>query len=177
VSSIYLITGPSGSGKTTLSNYLTGLGHTSIDADSAPGICYHVNQAGKPVPYPADADASWWETHHYVWELSRLRRLIGSANPTDGLVFVCGNAGNIDQARDMFEAVYYLDIPQDSMIQRLQNSDRDHSFGRRIVEQDLLLSWVDGFKAEMLELGATVIDATQPVAKVTADILGEIRAH
>ena len=174
---IYLITGPSGAGKTTLSDHLTSLGHASIDADSTQGISFFVNQNGKPVPYPADAGASWWETHHYVWELDRLRKLIDATNPTDGVVFVAGNAANINKAWDTFEAVYYLDLPADVMTKRLTGKDRENSFGRRLEEQAQLLRWVDSFKAEMLDLGAVTIDATKPVPEVAEAILSNIKTR
>ena len=172
---IYLITGPSGAGKTTISDHLISLGNASIDADGTQGISYFVNQNGKPVPYPQDANASWWDTHHYVWELDRLRKLIDATNPTDGLVFVAGNAANINKGWDIFEAVYYLDIPKDIMTKRMAGKDRENSFGRRIEEQDQLLRWVEKFKADMLELGAVSIDATRSVAEVTEDILAQAK--
>jgi ribose 1,5-bisphosphokinase PhnN len=174
---IYLITGPSGSGKTTISDHLTALGHASVDADSTQGISYFVNQNGKPVPYPADANAAWWETHHYVWELDRLKKLIDATNPTDGLVFVAGNAANINKAWDIFSAVFYLDLPVDVMTKRMAAAGRENSFGHRLEEQDQLLRWVDGFKAEMLELGTVTLDATQPVDKVAAGILDYAKQH
>jgi energy-coupling factor transporter ATP-binding protein EcfA2 len=172
----YLITGPSGSGKTALANNLTAAGYAAIDADSTQGISYFVNQNGKPVPYPQDAGASWWESHHYVWELDRLRKLIDSTNPSDGIVFLCGNAGNIDKAWGTFEKVFYLDIPEEVMKVRLTGADRENSFGRRLEEQDQLLRWVEGFKAQMMKLGAITIDATMPLDKVAAAILTNVKA-
>jgi energy-coupling factor transporter ATP-binding protein EcfA2 len=169
-SSIYLITGPSGAGKTSLSNYLAGQGHQAIDADGTPGLCYFVNKAGKPVPYPPTADAAWWDTHNYVWELSRLERIIRSQD-ADRPVFLCGNAGNIDKAWDAFEAVFYLDVPKDVMIHRLTAEDRENSFGRRVEEQALLLRWVDHFKADMLGRGAISLDATRPLKTIATDII------
>src|SRR5450631_2987115 len=103
---IYLITGPSGAGKTTLANHLTAQGYTCIDADSTPGLCYYVNKNNKPVPYPAGADANWWSAHNYVWELDRLAKLIGSLNAAGGPIFLCGNAGNIKKAKDMFKTIF-----------------------------------------------------------------------
>lgn len=168
---IYLITGPSGAGKTAVAAQLTAAGHAAIDTDSQQGISFFVNQNGKPVPYPQGADASWWDTHHYVWELDRLKKLLDATNPTDGLVFVAGNAGNISKGWDIFDGVFYLDIPKDIMLKRLVGIDRESSFGRRLDEQDQLIRWVDKFKADMLELGAITIDASLPLEKVTANIL------
>ena len=172
---IYLITGPSGSGKTTISDQLTSLGHASIDADSTQGISFFVNQNGKPVPYPAGADAGWWETHHYVWELDRLKKLIEATNPTDGIVFVAGNAANINKGWDIFDAAYYLDLPEELMIKRMAGKDRENSFGHRIDEQAQLVRWVEKFKADMLGLGAVTVDATKSVEDVTKDILARIK--
>lgn len=173
---IYLITGPSGAGKSTIANHLTSLGHSAIDADSVQGIGYYVNKNGKPVPYPAGADAVWWINNNYVWELDRLRKLIDSTNPSDGLVFLAGNAANINKAWDMFEAVYYLDLPENVMIKRLAGKDRENSFGQRVEEQAQLVRWVADFQAEMTDLGAITIDATKPVAAVASDILSKLKA-
>lgn len=170
---IYLITGPSGAGKTTLSNYLTEAGHQSIDVDSVPGVCYFVNKNNKPVPYPAGADAAWWATHNYVWELDRLQRHIRSFDAALPL-YICGNAGNIDKAWELFAAAFYLDIPRDIMVARLAGTDRENSFGARLDEQDQLLRWVDEFKANMLAKGAVKIDATKPAKTVASTILQHV---
>lgn len=173
---IYLITGPSGAGKSTLANHLTSLGHAAIDADSTQGIGYYINKAGKPVPYPAGADAAWWINHNYVWELDRLRKLIDSTNPADGIVFLAGNASNINKAWDIFDDVFYLDLPKDVMVKRLAGAGREESFGNRVEEQDQLVRWVEAFQAEMLKLGAVTIDVNRPVDTITAEILSHIKA-
>jgi gluconate kinase len=173
--SIYLITGPSGAGKTSVSKHLSAQGYQSIEADSAPGICYFVNKAGKPVPYPADANATWWENHNYMWELSRLQRLLDSLESTGKPIFICGNAANINKAWPLFTAAFYLDIPADVMLKRINGGGNDDSFGQRVVERDQLMRWVEPFKAEMLELGAITIDATQPVGAVAKTILAQIK--
>ncbi len=172
---IYLITGPSGAGKTTLADYLASHGHQSIDADSTPGLCFYVNKSGKPVPHPADADAAWWDKHNYVWELDRLRKMIRSLPGSDP-VFLCGNAGNINRAWDMFAAVFYLDLPTDLILKRISRGDRDHTFGKSVDESDQLLRWAAPFKAEMLSLGAISVNASKSVPQVAADILAQINS-
>jgi shikimate kinase len=169
--SVYLITGPSGSGKTTLSEYLTTLGYQSVEADSTPGLCYFVNKNNKPVPYPAQADEAWWDTHNYVWELNRMRKLIRSLPETAKPVFVCGNAGNIKDAWDMFTKVFYLDIPEELMMTRIGDNSKDHSFGKRVDESAQLVRWRQPFKTQMQELGATLIDATKPIKQVAEQII------
>jgi hypothetical protein len=171
---IYLITGPSGSGKTALSTHFSGKGYTCIEADSTPGLCYFVNRVGKPVPYPQGADAAWWSTHHYVWEIDRLKKLIGTLHSPLGQVLLFGNAGNIDRAWDLFTQVFYLDIPENIMLERVAGSTQDHSFGRRIEEPDQLLRWAAPFKEKMIGLGAVAIDATKPIPDVAASILSHI---
>jgi hypothetical protein len=173
MSQLYLITGPSGAGKTSLSDYLDAKGYTTIDADSTPGICYFVNKVGKPVPYPPAADATWWANHNYVWELDRLRKRVRGLEGS-GPVFLCGNAGNIDKAWDMFETVFYLDIPADVALERITHGTRDHNFGQRVEEQNQLIRWMEPFKQEMLGLGAVTIDATKPIDKVALSILAQL---
>ena len=174
--SVYLITGPSGSGKTALSNYFVAEGYTSVEADSTPGLCYFVNKNNKPVPYPQGADAAWWASHSYVWEVDRLRKLLGTLEATDKPIFLCGNAGNIDKAWELFAGVFYLDIPENIMLARVTGSERDHSFGQRVEEPDQLIRWAKPFKDEMAGLGAVTIDATKPLKDVAADILAHIKA-
>lgn len=173
---IYLITGPSGSGKTALANHFTAAGYTCVEADSTPGLCYFVNRVGKPVPYPQGADAAWWSTHSYIWEIDRLKKLLTSLQPADGPIFLCGNAGNIDKAWDLFAGVFYLDIPENIMLERIKGSERDRSFGQRVEEQDQLLRWAGPFKEKMAELGAVTVDATKPLKDVAAKILTHVKA-
>jgi hypothetical protein len=174
---IYLITGPSGAGKTTLSEYLDSKGYTTVDADSTPGLSYYVNKNNKPVPYPAGADAGWWATHNYVWELDRLAKLIDGLQPSDGNIFLSGNAGNIKKAWPMFKTVFYLDIPQDIMLTRIAGGEANHNFGQRVEDRNQLVRWAEPFKEEMLALGAVTIDATKPVDKVATSILSQVKAN
>ncbi|GEM_PF-506609 len=170
----YLITGPSGSGKTALAEYLDSQSIISIDADSTQGLCYFVNKNNKPVPFPPHADAGWWATHNYIFEIDRLAKLIathGSGAP----VFVSGNTGNIANAWNMFEAVFYLDVPTDLMLSRTKNLTNGENFGQRIDDKTLLVSWVEPFKQKMVELGAVVIDGTKPVDKVSGEILAHVK--
>ncbi len=176
-SKLYLITGPSGSGKTALCNYFGEDGYQTIEADSTPGLCYFVDKRNKPVPYPAGADAAWWETHNYVWELDRLAKLVRNLEPSTKPVFFCGNSGNIDAAMKQFAGVFYLDIPADIMLGRIEHGARDHSFGQRVEDRDQLVRWAPEFKAKMLELGAISIDATKPLDKVASAILKKIKAN
>ena len=165
---LYLITGPSGAGKSTIAEYLTEAGHTAIDADVTPGLCYYVNKNGKPVPYPgAGADASWWAGHNYVWEIDRLKKLIGTFEDNGKPIFLCGNAGNIVKAWSMFPAVFYLDIPATILIKRTSKAPD---------QPDQLVSWLEPFKAEMLGSGAVLIDATVPVEVAARSILKHIKA-
>jgi gluconate kinase len=171
---VYLITGPSGSGKSEVANYLAAQGHQSIDADNTPGLCYFVNKNNKPVPYPQGANAAWWDSHNYVWELDRLRKLIETLD-ANGPVYLCGNAGNIAKAWPMFERVFYLDIPKNVMQKRISSGRRDNSFGQRVEDREQLISWAEPFKQEMLSLGATSVDATQSVDKVARAILAQVK--
>jgi energy-coupling factor transporter ATP-binding protein EcfA2 len=173
---LYLITGPSGSGKTTLSNYLSTEGYTCIDADSTPGLCYYVNKNNKPVPYPAGADEAWWKSHNYVWELDRLSKHIDSLHSTGAPMFLCGNAGNIKKAWDMFAGAFYIDIPESIMLERISHGDHDHNFGQRVDDRDQLLRWAQPFKEEMIGLGAIIIDGTPSTADVAKTILEHVKA-
>jgi|SRR6185369_12977673 len=174
---IYLVTGPSGSGKTALSEYFGTQSYTCIEADSTPGLCYFVNRVGKPVPYPQGADAAWWGSHSYIWEIDRLRKLIANLQSSaTGPILLFGNAGNIDKAWDLFKAVFYLDIPENIILARSKGSTADHSFGQRVEEPDQLIRWAEPFKEKMSELGAVTIDATKPLKDVATDILAHIKA-
>jgi shikimate kinase len=169
--STYLITGPSGSGKTTIAEYLTSLGYQCVETDSTPGLSYYVNKNNKPVPYPAQADETWWETHNYVWELNRLRKLIRSLPDSPKPVFVCGNAGNIKDAWSMFTKVFYLDIPEELMLSRIGSASNTQAVGDHAEEVTTLVRWRQPFKEEMLELGATSVDASKPVKQVADQII------
>jgi hypothetical protein len=174
---VYLITGPSGSGKTALSEHFGAAGYTCIEADSTPGLCFFVNRVGKPVPYPTGADESWWNTHSYIWEIDRLRKLIATLQPSaEGPILLFGNAGNIDKAWELFAGVFYLDIPENIILARSKASAADHSFGQRVEEPAQLIRWAGPFKEKMIELGAVSIDATQPLKDVAEDISKRIKA-
>ncbi len=177
IHSLYLITGPAASGKTAVSTLLTERGYNTLEADSTPGLAYFVNKNNKPVPYPAGADASWWSSHSYVWETDRLKNMLNKIPATDKPVFVCGTASNIDNIWNIFKAAFYLDIPADLIESRLNANKETTSFSARIDERAQLMRWAEAHKEAMISKGAISIDATQPVATVTDNILARIKAE
>ncbi len=170
----YLITGPSGSGKTAAAEYLASQGNISIDADSTPGLCYFVNKNNKPVPYPPHADAGWWSSHNYIFEIDRLAKLIAT-HDSGAPVYVSGNVGNIAKASNLFNAIFYLDVPPELMLSRTKNLSNGENFGQRIDDKGQLVAWAEPFKQEMLALGAITIDGTKPIEQVVANILTHIK--
>ena len=164
----YLVTGITGAGKTSVSNELRKLGFTAYDGDKRTGLGRWVDGNDKPVRVPARLTRDWIERHHWNWDESHIKRLL-SQHQT---VFICGSSSNVDKFYSCFDKVYLLSVSQQTMKNRL--NARSYGFGKFKQEQQLALAWHEWFEKHHRNLGATIIDANQPLKSVIDDLLKQL---
>ncbi|GLW89327.1 dephospho-CoA kinase [Actinokineospora globicatena] len=163
---IILVTGCSGSGKSTVAAELTRRGLIAVDADTT--LAGWVNERGEAVELPDDTTVEWLSEHDWSWDLSLLDEL--AARP--GTRYLCGNAGNVGEAWSRFDRAYLLAIDETTMLTRLDYPHRDHDFGRSGGQRAWLRDWRPRYQAEVTDLGAIHVDATQPLSAVVDQIVG-----
>ena len=86
-------------------------------------------------------------------------------------LWLCGQAANAVELADRFDAVFLLDVDQQTMAGRIQRPERGNDFGRVGASLDAALSGYGPFVAAWRRIGAHTVDATRDVATVAEDLL------
>jgi hypothetical protein len=88
---------------------------------------------------------------------------------------VCGVTSNdTDELWDLFSQVFALHVNEASLRRRITNRSGG-GFGKNPHEFANLLEWQKTAERDYSKLGATLIDATQPVANVVDQILAKTK--
>jgi hypothetical protein len=131
-----------------------------------PGLSHHADRAtGKPITERRDhyADTDW------LWDSVRLHQLL--ASPDD--VFITGGSTNRHDFYPLFSKIFVLTIDIDTLTQRLQSRNAG-DYGMHLDELKDILRTFEGFTRREIESGAIPIDSTEPLTKVTDNILADL---
>lgn len=167
------VTGTPGSGKSTVCDELKRRGCTAYDTDNDGIARFYDNATGKAIEHhvPAARRTPEWRARH-TWKAQReaVARLATAAE--DELVFLCGVTGNdADELWDLFDRVFALVVDDEQVLRRRIADRGEDSYGKNPDELAELLHWQRTAAADYEKLGATLIDASQPLDKVVGAIL------
>ena len=168
----YLITGVSGTGKSTIARNLKALGLNAYDTDRVKGLSAWIERAtGKPRSKDFNSADDWVEKYDWLWNERFLRQLLSTETED---IFLCGTSSNQENFYGLFNKVFLLEIDDLTLRDRLQNKDREHNFGKRPGELELILGWYKDFQERTKAMGAIIMDARQPVNIIIDHILAQI---
>ncbi len=163
------ITGNSGTGKSSIAKALSAQGIKAIDIDD--NLCHWENKyTHETVGLEPGSSDEWHEAHDWVCDIERLKKMIGIA----GDVVVVGCPANQDECLDLFDKFFVLQCRPETIVTRIQQRD-DNDFGKHPAEQKRILDWQKTFDDEMIQKGATPLDAERPLSVVAAEIAHTIR--
>jgi uridine kinase len=167
--SLVWVTGNSGVGKSAVCKELQSRGLVAVDADWD-GYNSWINRfSGEVVldpPYPVPA--GWLDD--YAWRTSRTKVEMLAARARKELIFLCGSSENEAEICDLFDLVICLCIDEQTLRTRLM-SRTTNAFGQHPEELAAALKDNEDSEAKYKSLGATVIDATMPLAHVTDTVI------
>lgn len=157
-----LIIGPSGSGKTYLASELKKLGLNSVDADLIKGLHSWYDAQGNKVVFPKDAGKEFLDTHSFLWDRNCLIIYL-KGNPN---IYLLGASGNVLETIDLFDKVYYLDVPAKVIDERLQHESRENPMGKTEYQRQNAIKWAEELKKKSRELGLEFIDGTKSAEEI-----------
>jgi len=166
------ITGISGSGKSTVCEELKRRGYKAYDTDHDGIAFFYHNDTGEAVTKHVSAEERTpeWRLKH-TWKAKRedVEKLTVEAK--DNLVFLCGVTSNdADELWDLFDHVFALTLNEEILKHRINNRTNSDS-GKNPHELANLIRWQQTASEDYEKLGATLIDATQPLADVVDEII------
>lgn len=152
----YLVEGVSCTGKTSVCHELRRRGYAAVNGDR--DLAYR----GDPVTgEPTDVGAH----EHHLWRVDRVRALV--ADQQEPVTYFCGGSRNFSTFIDLFDAVFVLQIDQETLSRRLDRRPGDE-WGARPEERELILR-LHRTQEDIPE--GIAIDATAPLAEVVGEIL------
>jgi thymidylate kinase len=174
-SNLIYITGMPGSGKSAVCNELKRRGYTAYDTDNDAIAFFYNNATQKAIKQhiPARDRTPGWRAQH-TWKAKRKTIERIEASTKAELPFLCGvTANDVAELWDLFSKVFAL-IVSDEQALRKRIADRDEDgYGKNAHELTALLQWQRTAAADYKELGAILVDASQPLEKVVDTILAQ----
>jgi uridine kinase len=166
------ITGPSGAGKSTVRNELINRGYEAHDTDEDGMSAWYDNQTLEPVEFlkAKDRPADWFEKHDFRLSAERVKELAVRAKSR--FIFLCGIPANDKEFHEYYDKVICLVIDEETMKHRV-GTRTTNGFEKSPDELKLMLYWHGKMLERYKEWGAVMVDATQPLEKVVADVVKE----
>lgn len=160
-----LAIGPSGAGKTYLSQEFRNIGINAIDADEINGLSSWYYQDQK-VNYPQNADENFFNNHSFRWDINFLARYLED-KPN---IIIFGMSGNAFEMIKLFDKVYFLDLPDETIQQRLQSKSRKNPMGKTPFQRENAVRYANELRKQALKLGVEFIDTTLPLKELLTKI-------
>lgn len=157
-----LIIGSSGSGKTFLSKEFSKRGVSAFDADEIEGLGAWYNWKKEKVKFPHDAGPEFMDNHEFLWDRKVLENFFSKHE--DAYLF--GTSGNVLEMKDLFDKVYYLKVPQDVLLERLDHSTRKNPWGKTDYQKQQTLAWEEEILKIAKDMDAIEIDGTLPTDEI-----------
>lgn len=167
------VTGNSGTGKSTVCGMLRARGYIALDADEDGFSCWIDRDTGEVVmdpPYPVPE--GWLDRYGWAIIRERVETLVEESRLR--VAFLCGSAENEADVRDLFDFIVCLVIDEDTLRHRL-TTRTTNTFGRHPEELAAALTWNPRMRAIYERRGATIIDASKPVAEVVDRVIDASR--
>jgi dephospho-CoA kinase len=167
----YLITGVAGTGKSSVAKALQAMGYAAYDADA--GFSYYANKnSGEKVVRPANPSLDWYDKHERVFDENVLNNLF--KKHSSELLFICSITANQSKFYPVFNKIFLLKAPDETIIKRLETRTNNH-FGKHPLELQRVITRHEEFDEELLRAGAIAIDSTQPIEDVVEQILEQTK--
>lgn len=133
-----LILGAPGSGKSYVAEYAKTKGWAAFDADyDIPRLARWSDLEGRTVSFPEQPTVEWLEKHRFTWDKQVLQEFLSAHQD----VWIFGIAENAFEQADLFDACFYLLVPEAVLRERLLSAGRTNARGK--TEAEVQQIWRD----------------------------------
>lgn len=170
--SLYLITGTAGTGKSQVCGELKRRGFEAYDTDDDGLARWQHVTTGYIHPkssVKADMRTAGFIAEH-TWTVPREHLMEYVEKAADHPIFICGSLGNEASVRDVFAGIFALFVDDEVLTHRLQTRTTN-DWGKQPHELAQSLYHHHRVYDQYRKLDVTIIDASQPVALVTDEII------
>lgn len=170
------ITGVEGTGKSTICNELVLRGFTAYDMDELKIAAICDRETGEVAVYPrdpAERTRSWRKAHSWCIVSSRFDLVEDQA--ANNTVILCGTAENETDFLHRFSLVIALVADVNTIKDRLLHRSGKNNYGKNPNELETVLQKQSVISGYYSDIGAHLIDSTQPIEKVVREIIAVIQ--
>ena len=164
-----LVTGVPGSGKTAICEELKKMGHKAYNIEEMSGFFKMVNKkTRKSAKDYNNYNLESVKQHDWICNKKKLQQLI--KKNSQGIVFYCGTASNIDDLLPLFDKAFLLKVNEKTLRKRL-STRTSNSFGRTSEVQKWVFGWKKWWEGHIQEKGAIVINANINLNKAAKEVV------
>ncbi len=151
-----LVIGASGSGKTYLTKELRKFGLHTVDADLLEGFASWFDGKGNNIVFPENADKTFFDNHSFLWEKDFLINYLKDKEN----IYLFGLSGNVFELIDLFDKVYFLQVPPAVLEKRLQHVSRENPMGKTEEQRKIAVDYAKEIEEKARKLNIEFIDGT-----------------
>lgn len=123
------------------------------------------------IPPTDQRTPEWFDEHEWRIYPDAIKGL--KAQATDRDIYICGVAASDDEILPLFDNIFYLDIDDSTLKDRLGGRS-DNDYGQNDFEVSEIIERKHGLDAKYSSNNALHINATQSLDRVADDILSQI---
>lgn len=171
---LIFITGISTSGKSTIASELQKRGFEAYDTEHNGISAWFNKQTGKRAAEfgeMPERTPEWLNQHQWLIDTNWVAKMVAKAKAKP--IFLCGGSANEPEIRALCQKVIWLKTDEATIRQRV-NNPRDHDYGTKPHELARAIEGNKQKESEYEAYGATMVDATKPIDRVTDEILEKI---
>ncbi len=163
------ITGIAGTGKSTVRAELDRRGYEAHEVDGEFADFFHTETGERSTSHTlAERTPEWRKHHDWIFMEEPLKRL--QQHSQNHLVFLCGMTYDERNYWNIFEKTFALVLNDETLEQRLRGRT-GNAWGGSPHELAESLALNEAQNEEYRRLGATIIDAAQPLDDIVDEIL------
>lgn len=161
-----LITGRAGSGKTAVANELVRRGIEAYDTDAIPGLAVWYDTHTKSTVQLDGGGFVDIDRYKWIWNEGILKKYINE-HPA---AYLCGGADNDFAFEELFDQHFVLEVSAPTQINRLINRT-GNDYAQDPAMHEMVVAREQQHVQIARDIGATIIDAEQPLQTVVDQIL------
>jgi hypothetical protein len=121
---------------------------------------------GKKATCPPDADKDFLDTHEFLWDRDILEKFLDAQSN----VYLFGMSGNVFDMLDLFDKIFFLKVPPETLAQRLRHESRENPMGKTDYQLQNALAWGKEIEGKAASLGIPMVDAQKTPEEIFKEI-------